>query len=130
MEHKYNQFTAMFAIAKASLKATFRSPSSVFFSLGFPLVFIFVFGFVGSGSGISVDVAMAKTADTTSTFYKVLQQVHALHIVNKPDSEIHTDLRNGDITALIDIEKKPGDSLYTIQLTSSNAVNPQNVQIV
>lgn len=120
----------MMAIAKASLKATFRSPSSVFFSLGFPLVFIFVFGFIGSGSGISLDIAMSKSADTTSQLYHVITSIPALHIVNKSDSDIHTDLRNGDITAIIDIKKTPGDSLSTIQLTSSNAVNPQNLQIL
>ena len=45
MEKKYNQFAAMVALTKAALKAIFRSPSAVVFSLVFPFIFILVFGF-------------------------------------------------------------------------------------
>jgi len=53
MADNYNQIRAMLAITKGSLKATFRSPSAVLFSIGFPLIFILVFGFIGGGGGYS-----------------------------------------------------------------------------
>ena len=38
-----DQVKAMWAVTKASLIATFRSPQSVFFSLFFPIVLIWIF---------------------------------------------------------------------------------------
>ena len=52
MSAQYSQFKAMFAITRASLKAVFRSPSAVIFSIAFPLIFILVFGFVGGGGKV------------------------------------------------------------------------------
>ena len=52
----------MLAITKGSFKAIMRNPSSVAFSIGFPLVFILVFGFIGSG-GPSVAFALANRQD-------------------------------------------------------------------
>jgi len=131
MQGKYNQFTAMLAITRASLRSTFRTPSSVFFGLAFPLVFIVVFGSIGSGSGPTVDVAIAKGADTTGEVYRRIANNPVFHIDNKSDSEVHRDLKNGDITAIINIAKaNPSDSLYVVELTSSNAVSPTNLQIL
>ena len=50
----YSQITALLAITKASLRATFRSPSAVVFSFAFPLIFILVFGFLSNGSNITL----------------------------------------------------------------------------
>lgn len=131
MQGKYNQFTAMLAITKASLRATFRTPSSVFFGLAFPLVFIVVFGSIGGGGGVSLDIAIAKGADTTNKVYNIIKSIPVLHIINKSDSEVHTDLKNGDIAAIVNIKKAtPPDSLYTVELTSSNAVSQSNIQIL
>lgn len=131
MQGKYNQFRAMLAITRASLKAIFRTPSSVFFSLAFPLVFIVVFGSIGSGGGLSLDIGIAKGADTANKVYYAIKSIPALHIDAKSDSEVHADLKNGDITAIINIQKaSPADSLYVVHLTSSNAVSPSNLQIL
>ena len=47
MTGTYSQAKAMLAITRGSLRATFRSPSAVIFSIAFPLIFILVFGFIG-----------------------------------------------------------------------------------
>src|SRR5436309_10151750 len=115
MPVKYSQFKAMFSITKASLKAIFRSPSSVLFGFGFPLVFILVFGFIGNGGGFSLDVALAKNTDTTTEIYKILRQVSVLNFIDKPDSVLTQDLSQGDITAIISIEKNTaGMPAYTL----------------
>src|SRR5579862_4708747 len=71
MSSTYNQFRAMLAITKASLRAIFRNPSAVAFSFGFPLVFILVFGFIGGG-GPTVSIALANRQDTATWVIRAL----------------------------------------------------------
>jgi ABC-2 type transport system permease protein len=128
---KYNQVTAMLAITKASLRAIFRSPSAVVFSIAFPLIFILVFGFIGGSGKISVSIAFDKKADTLNAIYQVLKNTAGLKIVTKEDNLIKEDLEKGRITAVIDIQKTGKESpAYSIHLTSSEAVNPQNIQVI
>src|SRR6476660_819531 len=131
MEGKYSQFKAMFAITKASLKATFRSPSAVVFSIGFPLIFILVFGFIGEGNGFSLDVALDKNSDTNNQVYTVLKEITGIHFVDKTDSLLKEDLQKGNITAIINIQKSSSASpSYVIHLKSSEAVKPHDLQLL
>jgi ABC-2 type transport system permease protein len=66
MQGSYSQLRAMLAITKASLRAIFRSPSAVLFSIAFPLIFILVFGFIGGSGKISVSVAFTPQCDTAN----------------------------------------------------------------
>jgi ABC-2 type transport system permease protein len=131
MGRRYSQFQAMLAITKASLKATFRSPSSVAFSIGFPLIFILVFGFIGESGGLSYDVSLDKNSDTTNELYFTLKNVPALHFVHKSDSLVKEDLEKGNLIAVIDIQKNPvGNPAYIINLKSSEAVKRQDLQVL
>ncbi len=122
----------MLALTKASLKGIFRSPSAVVFSFAFPLVFILVFGFLGGGGKISLRVAFANDADSTSLIYTIIRNTSGIIVVEKPEKEINEDLEKGRLTAIINIQKNnPGISpIYLIGLKSSEAVNPQNVQVL
>src|SRR6187401_2024721 len=82
MAQNYNQLRAMWAVTKASLTATFRSPQSVFFSLFFPIVLIWIFGALGGNRTPSVDVAFEKNIDTTTILYQALRQLPVLHFAN------------------------------------------------
>ena len=131
MGRRYSQFQAMLAITKASLKATFRSPSSVAFSIGFPLIFILVFGFIGEGGSFSYDVSLDKNSDTTNELYLTLKDVSVLHFVNKSDSLLKEDLEKGNLIAVINIKKNPaGNPAYIINLKSSEAVKRSDLQIL
>ena len=128
---KYSQIKAMLAITKASLRSTFRSPSAVIFSIAFPLIFILVFGFISSGGNINVSVAMDAKSDTLNPVYLNIKQIAGFKFIKKDSATIQGELAKGRITALINIvptgnEKAP----YTIHLTSSEAANPQNVQLI
>jgi len=92
MNPEYNQLTAMVAITRASLKAILRSPSTVVFSLAFPLIFILVFGFIGGGGKVSFSIAIDKNSDTTNPVYTALKSVSGIKIVNKGDVELREDL--------------------------------------
>ncbi len=131
MTGNYNQVKAMLAITKGSLKATFRSPSAVLFSIGFPLIFILVFGFIGNGGGYSMKVVMDKNSDTTNPVYHVLNNISSLKFQSKSDEEIKEDLEKGRLTAVIFIEKTNQQiAPYHIQLKSSEAVSPQNIAML
>lgn len=97
----------MRALIKASLQAIFRSPSAVFFTLAFPMIFILVFGFLGESSSFHVTVASAPGSDTTSPLYHILRVVPVLKWVDKDTSAVNKMLKDGDIVATIAIQKQP-----------------------
>lgn len=131
MTQQYNQFKAMFAITKASLIASFRSPSAVLFSIGFPLVFILGFGFIGNDGGFNVKVALDKNSDTSNIIYQNIKNISALKFIEKSDIETNEDLQKGRITAIISIQKNNQQNIpYQISLKSSGAVNPQSINIL
>ncbi|MDE3235777.1 MAG: ABC transporter permease [Bacteroidota bacterium] len=131
MKGNYSQLKAMLAITKGGLKSTFRSPSAVVFSIGFPLVFILVFGFMGNSGGVSVNVVMDKSADTVNPVYSALKNISNLKFKNKSDIELKEDLEKGRLTAIINIEKtNETSSPYRVTLKSSEAVSPQNINIL
>jgi ABC-2 type transport system permease protein len=131
MKGSYNQFRAMWAITKASFKAIFRSPSAVIFSIAFPLIFILVFGFIGGGGRVSLSIAFDEKTDTLNPVYPALKGVAGLNIVKKPAAELKEDLEKGRITAVLHIRKSGlANPPYTIDLISSEAVNPQNLQVL
>jgi ABC-2 type transport system permease protein len=125
MPEKYNQIRAMLAVTRASLRATFRSPQSIFFSLFFPVVLIWIFGSLG-GNGIpTVDVVMDKHSDSTSIIYHSLLHNPILHYVNEKGKNIEDELRKGRITAVISVVSEtanaPNSSPYVINLRTSSA---------
>jgi ABC-2 type transport system permease protein len=131
MKGNYSQFRAMIAITKGSLRAIFRSPSAVVFSIAFPLIFILVFGFIGGGSRISLNVAFDSNSDTVNPVYPVIKNIAGINVIKKTGEQLREDLEKGRITAIINIRKSGlASPPYTITLVSSEAVNPQNIQIL
>ncbi|MCC6289378.1 MAG: ABC transporter permease [Chitinophagaceae bacterium] len=132
MSKSYSQFKAMLAITKAALTAIFRSPSSVVFSFAFPLIFILVFGFLGGSGGVSLRAAFTPDSDTTSQLYRVINNIPGIKVVKKSAEETKEDLEKGRLTATISIQKnnKTASPAYIVNLTSSEAVNPQNIQVL
>ena len=129
--HSYSQIKAMLAITRASLRSILRSPSAVIFSIAFPLIFILVFGFLSSGGNINVKVALAPNADTTNSVYAKIKSLAGLKFVTADQATVNAELAKGRITALIDIQPTQNPRQpYQIQLTSSAAANPQNIQLI
>lgn len=121
----------MLAITKASLRSIFRSPSAVIFSIVFPLIFILVFGFLSSGGNIAVKVAMDPKSDTTNYIFNALKKIPGLKITPPEQKNMEAELTKGKITALIHIEATGNPSQpYLINLTSSEATNPQNIEVL
>ena len=131
MSKSYSQVRAMLAITRGSLKAIFRSPSAVIFSFAFPLIFILVFGFIGNSGKMTVHVAFDKRTDTTTNIYRAISSMEGLIIVHKPEAELKNDLSKGRLSSIIQIINTGSSApVYSIKLTSSEAVNPQSVQVL
>lgn len=122
----------MLAVSKGSLRAIFRSPSAVVFSIGFPLIFILVFGFLGGeGGGINLKVFLDKQSDTLNPVYGAVKNIPGLKFINKPENEVKEDLEKGRITAILTISKTNNPSApYNISIKSSEAVSPQNISVL
>jgi ABC-2 type transport system permease protein len=121
----------MLAITKGSLKAIFRSPSAVIFSIAFPMIFILVFGFIGNGGKLSINVAFDPKSDTSNPVYNSIKMVAGINVIRKTGVELQEDLEKGRITALLNIRKSGLENPpIIIDLTSSEAVNPQNMQVL
>ena len=112
----------MLAITKASLKATFRSPQSVFFSLFFPIVLIVIFGALSGGGGISLDIAFHSGCDTSNQVYKAMASSPVFDIKKGTDADIEDRLKKGRITAIVDIQKSnTAGAAYTLHLKTTSA---------
>jgi ABC-2 type transport system permease protein len=124
MAQNYNQLRAMFAITKGSLKAIFRSPSSVAFSFGFPLVFILVFGFINGGAP-SVSFALVNRSDSNNYIIKGLLRSPLVRLADEKDSgAIRKDLVKGRIAAVLSLDSTPqaaGFTQYVIHTQTSSA---------
>jgi len=118
----------MLAVTKASLRAIFRSPSTVVFSLGFPIVFILLFGSIGS-TGFSMSVGVSPTSDTVNPVYAGLKNMKGISLLHENDSVLNADLKSAAITAVIDIHKS-NERPYEIKLKSSDVVRPQDMQVL
>ena len=113
----------MMAVTLASLKATFRSPQAVFFSLFFPIVLIWIFGSLGRGGIPNYDVALAKDADTTTSIYQVLKKNPQIHFVDQQNKDVEDELKKGRIAAIVSI-KKSADSAgppFAVHLRTTSA---------
>ena len=131
MTKRYSQVRAMLAITRASLRAIFRSPSAVIFSFAFPLIFILVFGFIGSSGRVSVRVAFDQQTDTTTEVYHAVRTLSGLNVVSGTPTALRDQLSKGRLNAIISIKRNESENpKYLIRLTSSEAVNPQNIQLL
>src|SRR5450631_3089965 len=98
MPSKYNQFKAMWSIGKATMRAIFRSPQAVFFSLFFPVVLIVIFGSLGGGSGISLDIAFDNNTDTANAIYQAVEHTSIFNVVKTDQADIEDRLKKGRMT--------------------------------
>ena len=124
---QYSQTRALWAIMKASFIAIFRQPSSIFFSLLFPIVFILIFSFFGSGSAPKMHVAFEKGSDMNSPLYDSIIRMNNISVINYDDdtSARNKDLTIGKLDVVINISADQNGhfkvSLLSTKTTEANA---------
>ncbi|HYH15632.1 MAG TPA: ABC transporter permease, partial [Flavisolibacter sp.] len=117
MPQSYSQFKAFAAITKAALRSIAKSPSSVVFTIAFPLVFILVFGFLGSGSNYSINIGIAPGSDTLNPVYLGLKQVDIIKMAETEDAgTLQQQLQKGTISALVHIQDTKGIPRYNVSM--------------
>jgi len=121
------QLKAALTLSKYSLIATLRSPTSVVFSLLFPIIFIVVFGSMVGDQTPSMKVALAPGCDTANSIFKAIRNIPAVTLqTGLTPSEQSDALKKGRITAILNITSDGGVSPiphYRIDLTSASASN-------
>lgn len=121
-KQQYSNTRALFALTRASLQSTLKSPSAIVFSIAFPMVFILVFGFLGSSGMFTMSAAIAPGSDTTNSLYQSLKSNVAISWVDITDTaETSKLLSEGDIVALVHISERPAGQSpqYDIRLQSA-----------
>jgi ABC-2 type transport system permease protein len=124
MSGKYNQWTAMWAICRATLRAIFKSPQAIFFSLFFPVVLIMVFGALSGKGGVAHDIAIDAKSDTLNPLYFYIKTNPNLEIATGTESDIMDRLRKGRITAIVRITEHKDNTAgpkYNIHLKTTSA---------
>lgn len=114
----------MWAICRSALRAIFKSPQSVFFSLFFPIVLIMVFGALTGSRGISMDIAFDAQSDTANKVYDILTHIPGLDINKGSEKDMLDRLKKGRLTAIINIQKTTdaaGNLRYQLNLKSTSA---------
>ncbi|WP_114793302.1 ABC transporter permease [Niabella yanshanensis] len=120
----YSQSRALWAITKASFKAIFSQPSSLFFSFLFPIIFILIFGALSERPPEAYKVAISPYSDTASVLFDSLRLNPRIKIVPYADTaKQHEDLIKGNIAAVLNIAPYNMDSskYYKVKLLSSEA---------
>lgn len=121
---KYSQAQGLWAITKASLLVILKNPSSIFFSLLFPLVFVWIFGSFGGGTTV-FKVAINANTDTSNLIYQQLKFIPLIKLTSYTNEiEQKTDLEKGRLSAVLTITKKETNQ-YNLHLnyTSANTID-------
>ena len=106
--NNYSQLKATLAITKGSLRSIIRNPSSVIFTLLFPLIFIIVFGFIGSGGGSRFDIGFYSTSSNNNPLFQAVVNAENFKIEQDlTDNELETKLEKGEVDAIFNIVKNP-----------------------
>ncbi len=121
----YSQSKALWAVTKASFKAIFSQPSSIFFSFLFPIVFILIFGAFSDRPADPFKIAIGTHCDTTNVLYDSIKCGAKIKIIpyHGDTAKANADLKKGQLVAILNIQpyKKDTNTLYNITLTSSEA---------
>lgn len=120
---RYNQWKAVWAITRGSLRAIRRSPSAIVFSFAFPFVFILVFGFIGESGKPVYKVTLAPGSDTANELYRALRDNGSIRFASYSSAEEKiSDLQKGKLVAELNIVAT-ADSLtpFTVQMKASSA---------
>jgi ABC-2 type transport system permease protein len=93
-----SQLKATLVLSKYSLLATVRSPTSVVFSLAFPIFFIVIFGSLVGDMGGSIKVAVAPGCDTVNPVYRTVEGLRSIKLVTGlSQEEIGAAMKKGTI---------------------------------
>jgi ABC-2 type transport system permease protein len=123
MGKRYSQSRAAMAIARGSLLAMLRSPTSVVFSILFQVIFIIVFGSIGDPADLKIKIAIDPHSDTSNLIYQSLVKIKIIRVEKFESSdEMEKALKRGRLTAILNFRQNspvPFLPHYNIQVKTS-----------
>lgn len=132
MSIAYSQRKACAAITIAALRSIAKSPSSVIFTIAFPLIFILVFGFIGGGSKSAVKLALVENSDSANAVLQQLEKEGKIKILTfKNETDLNEKLSKGQISVLLSIKKEENEKLiYNITAAPGAQGEAQQLQLL
>lgn len=112
----YSQFKAFQSLTKASIRSMLKSPSSVIFSIAFPLVFILVFGFIGDRTN-KIKIGIPVQSELNNPVYSGLATNKQLQVTMDSLPALQEALREGKVQAMLQIAKEPGGK-WLVEISS------------
>lgn len=122
MSKAASQLKAAFTVSKFSLLATLRSPTSIVFSLLFPIIFIVVFGSINVGKAPDIKLALAPGCDTVNAIYKAIKSIPGIAFTKGLNQQqMDKRLKKGTLAAILDIQRPTASAQYTVHLEASSS---------
>ena len=125
MSYATKQAKAALIISRYSLLATLRSPTSIVFSVLFPIIFITVFGSIKVGQAPAMKLAIASGSDTSAFILKAINSLEGVKIErNVSAAQQNEELKKGRIVAVISINADHSGGFvprYNIRLLTSGS---------
>lgn len=127
----YSQWTAFRALTGAALRSLMKSPSSVVFTVAFPLFFIVGFGFLGNEEGHVAKIGIPEGMDRQIGFYDQLIKDPLIEVLTVDTHYKDSLLSNRIISAIfIPGTDSNGDMHYQLQSPSATANEVKVVQLI
>lgn len=121
MPKDYSQWTAFKALSKAALRSIAKSPSSIIFTIAFPLVFILVFGFFGDNNFNAIPIAFSKNTDQNIPLVQSLKNDKSIKIVDGNNNAVlHKLLITGKIATILDVHHNT-DNTVSLQMSAASS---------
>lgn len=116
----------MLSLAKASIISMFHSPTSIVFSILFPVIFIVVFGSLVDASIAPMKVVFTPESDTSNGVFQSIAKIPNLTIVKgQPLNEAKESLKKGNLTAIIELKKDAGTATHYLLHVTSGLSTPK-----
>jgi len=130
MPQSYSQFRAFAAVVKAALRSIAKSPSSVIFTIAFPLVFILVFGFLGSSGPYRIKAGLAPGSDTLNPVYMGLKNTGLVKFsAGREAKELQEQLAKGNLNVVLHIRENDGLPRYKVLMEVNAADKDKAAQL-
>lgn len=122
MAVNYSQWKAFKALCIAALRSIMKSPSSVVFTIAFPLIFILVFGFFRDTGFNQVKIAFAPDTDNANPIVSQLEKDSSISIVGRQNSAtLKQMLVKNEIGAILEIHNNANNtSFIRLEYASGN----------
>ena len=105
MSRPASQIKAAYTIAKYSLLAMLKSPTSIVFSLLFPIIFITVFGSIDVGKPPVMKLAVSAGSDTDNMVYKAIKDIPSIKLqTGLMAAEQAADMKKGRLAGVLTVK--------------------------